>query len=55
MTKLKVLAAQIRKTLVVAIPALGLIVGTTQPVYVKVVAALVALGVYVVPNAPEKA
>jgi hypothetical protein len=42
--------AQVRKALVVAVPAVGLIVGTDSPLYVKVVAILVALGVYVVPN-----
>lgn len=53
MSKLKEAVAQARKFLVVAVPALGLVVGTDSPVYVKVVAVAVALGVYVVPNKPK--
>jgi hypothetical protein len=45
--------AQVRKALVVAVPTVGLIVGTDTPVYVKGVAILVSLGVYAVPNASK--
>lgn len=41
---------RIRKALVVAVPALALVLGTDSPTYIKVVAVLVALGVYAVPN-----
>jgi hypothetical protein len=44
------LIAEARKAAIVAVPALALVVGTDSRVYVKVVAVLVALGVYVVPN-----
>jgi hypothetical protein len=50
MTKILAFVNKIRKALVVAVPALGLIVGTGQPLYVKAVATLVAIGVYAVPN-----
>lgn len=40
-----------RKAVIPAVAALGLIVGTDSPTYVDVVAILVALGVYAVPNA----
>jgi hypothetical protein len=50
MTKLNQYVAEARKFLIVAVPVLGLVVGTDSPVYVKVVAIAVAAGVYVVPN-----
>jgi hypothetical protein len=51
MAKIKQFVAEARKFLIVAVPAVGLVVGTNSPLYVKVVAVLVAAGVYVVPNA----
>jgi hypothetical protein len=46
--------ARYRKALVAAIPAVvtlvGEVAGVDSPLYVKAVAVLVALGVYVVPN-----
>ena len=47
------LLAEARKAAIVAVPALALVVGTDSRLYVKVVAVLVALGVYVVPNRPK--
>ena len=43
--------ARARKAVVPAVAALGLIAGTDSPTYVNVVAVLVALGVFAVPNA----
>ena len=45
--------ARTRKFLVVAVPSVGMIVGTDAPGYAKAVAVLVALGVYAAPNAPR--
>lgn len=53
--RIQVEIADARKALIVAVPAVGLIVGTSQPLYVKIVAALVAAGVYVVPNTKKPA
>lgn len=43
--------ARIRKALIPAVAALALIIGTDAPLYQDVIAILVALGVYQVPNA----
>jgi len=51
MTKLPALINRVRKALIVAVPAVGLIVGTDTVWYVKALAVLVAAGVYAVPNA----
>jgi mannitol-specific phosphotransferase system IIBC component len=40
-----------RKAAIPAMAALGLIVGTDSPIYIKAGAVLVALGVYWIPNA----
>lgn len=44
-----------RKALVVGVPAVGLIVGTDNVWYVKAVAFLTAVGVYVVENKAKAA
>jgi len=49
-TAVREYAARIRKALVPAVAALGLIIGTDAPLYVDIVAVLTALGVWAVPN-----
>lgn len=53
--RLKVELDDARKALIVAVPAVGLIVGTSNPWYVKALAALTAAGVYGVANKSKAA
>lgn len=52
--KVKDFLAEARKTVLVAIPVLGMIVGTDAPLYLDIVGVLTVLGVYEVPNRDRK-